>query len=535
MVETRSQRRAISPATLPTLLNLPSELLREILGYFCFHCRGGLKEPYWTDLESEQRLSATYLKDRQTLANLCLVSRRLRHIAQDILHHEFLLGHPNLPDLDTSFSPKGRLTAFVRTVASRPDLARLVQSVFVHPDLILCLEPQDAQDACARAAEALGSNLVEVWRPRKSSDDAEKPPPSRYELSRQDLLKKGNDDDRNGIGQNSSPYSGMYMRVLSSELNTALIALLPNLQYLKVKSKDRRRGDVAMGTLNGLGITELSLKTLDTDFISTGLMWSATDLETLNIESSTSFPDMPNLKTLRIKKCKISERILEQRLSTLSGSLCAFAYEASGFNQKWIDDSAQYVVQPPGAVRLLRRFHATLKSLHLDLRFRLHLDLDLEMKPMPSLEDFTELEELFIATNAVYNTRSEDLDDDLSLINLLPPNIVSISLAEPDFPRAPERLQKGLLGLATLKARDPRRFPKLKRVKCDVKQLFENSSTEEALSKVGIELGYREFTRPDWSYDRKPLGRVPYTFGVWEPDPVEGHQGHVPGPSDDDL
>ncbi|KAH6889668.1 hypothetical protein B0T10DRAFT_486558 [Thelonectria olida] len=64
---------------------------------------------------------SSYLGLRHTLFQLCLVSRRLRNVAQPIMYHEFLLGYG---DSKTIWKCSGdrRLTSFIRTVASRRDI-----------------------------------------------------------------------------------------------------------------------------------------------------------------------------------------------------------------------------------------------------------------------------------------------------------------------------------------------------------------------------------------------------------------------------
>ena len=103
------------------LLGLPTEILVLILGDFCQHCRSSNNKQ---QQESETLPVVWDRSDRQALYSACLVSRRLRDIAQPILYHDCILGH------DLSYhgsSANARpLVSFLRTVTKRPELAALV-------------------------------------------------------------------------------------------------------------------------------------------------------------------------------------------------------------------------------------------------------------------------------------------------------------------------------------------------------------------------------------------------------------------------
>lgn len=68
---------------------------------------------------------------------------------------------------------------------------------------------------------------------------------------------------------------------------------------------------------------------------------------------------------------------------------------------------------------------------------------------------------------------------------------MSLHLVEPDIPFSSERLQKGLVGLADPKRRDPSLLSKLKQVTCDTKKIFEEQYTKNVLSEVGVALTYK--------------------------------------------
>ncbi|KAF4455165.1 hypothetical protein FALBO_15696 [Fusarium albosuccineum] len=523
MVQTQDQQRVMNPASLP---NLFPELLRLIFGYFCLHCCGGFREPYWVEPDDEAEQSASYLQGRQTLCTLSLVSRRFRDIAQDILHHEYLLGYTDLRHPEW-YSWDGRLTAFMRTVASRRDLARLVRTVFIHPASVECIGLDEAWAALNHSSNALGFSLSETWEQRKS-DPREHPGRSDYDFRQKFFLGQLDALDRH----NRLRYNG----VLPPELYAALIALLPNLDHLIFRNGVGYT-DVPMTAMKALGITSLPLRTLEVGCTPNNLLAVAPDLEVLTYDDAGFLPQTSKLKSLRHRKVAINEHNFRRIASCAPVGLSSFVYEASRVQMASVDLSATSVVQPRVAVRQLARHRETLKSLHLDLRFRTRFHRDTTMEPMPSLGRFTALEELFIVTNSVYNNRSLGLPDDQTLVKLLPSSIVSLSIASPEFPPHHERVLKGLAGLAEHKRQHPERFPQLKWLRCDVKQVFEDNSVKDMLSEVGVDLEYQEFPRPDWSYKREPLALpVPATMGTLNPNELDPNMAMpLPDPEDEEL
>lgn len=131
------------------LATLPTETLELIFRNFCIHCRYPFKpdaDATVTDaslpLDAYSRgqhqqhqqypdESSWYSLDRHALFSLCLMSRRLRDIAQPILYHEFALGAGD-SWRSSRYAWDGRLPSFLRTLAERGDLAGLVRRVCVH-------------------------------------------------------------------------------------------------------------------------------------------------------------------------------------------------------------------------------------------------------------------------------------------------------------------------------------------------------------------------------------------------------------------
>jgi hypothetical protein len=331
------------------------------------------------------------------------------------------------------------------------------------------------------------------------------------------------------------------VNTLATELLFILIALLPNLPHLALDVSLHQTFD-QIEALKALGVSNLPLKAIEingafyTVWLSSQIITRSPDLETLCLYHATSLPEIPSLKALHLRRFRMSVDHLKTIVSSCTGQLRTFTYEASEIVAFHVDENSAFMIQARDAVQVLEKHNESLESLHLDLRIRTHMSRDTKIEPMPSLESFTALQELFINTDAVYNTQSFELQlpDEVSLTRFLPPNIASLNLVEPDLPLSSECLHKGLVGLADLKRRDPSRFSRLKQVTSDTKKIFEEHYIKNVLSEVGVDLTYKEFPRPDWSYDRIPYSVLldEYRKGF---DVCEGNMP-LPGElSDDDL
>lgn len=115
------------------------------------------------------------------------------------------------------------------------------------------------------------------------------------------------------------------------------------------------------------------------------------------------------------------------------------------------------------------------------------------MDTLPSLKDYTVLEDLFLTASAIYSFSSSGLPDEGSLADIPQPNIVSLTLAKTPslWLSHQQRLRRGLVGLAGYKRRDSERFRKLKLVRCDTEEVCFDSSTKEALDSVRWALIWR--------------------------------------------
>ncbi|GAB1320499.1 hypothetical protein MFIFM68171_10709 [Madurella fahalii] len=102
---------------------LPGELLNEICGYLCWHCRGGHAtsiRPFELESNNGELEPPMWKRDEQTgLASLSRTCRVLHMAAEPFLYHYFY----TFQNHDLYF--------FFRTVSERPDLAAIVSEVEV--------------------------------------------------------------------------------------------------------------------------------------------------------------------------------------------------------------------------------------------------------------------------------------------------------------------------------------------------------------------------------------------------------------------
>ncbi|EXK42999.1 hypothetical protein FOXG_01458 [Fusarium oxysporum f. sp. lycopersici 4287] len=483
--DTQSQQHA------PKLANLSPELLRQIFGYFCLHCRG--KQEYLTD--NTEQLAGNYCQDCQVLVSLCLASRRFRDISQDILHHVFLWS------IQKSLVEKS-LPLFIRTIASQQHLASSTKAaIFYCSQVAPPIDFDHAHESFEQVAKVRGLKLSDVWDQRKDTS------PYREAFLRGLILGKAKSPDAT---ENIESHAS----TLPAELLFILLALLLKCSHLALDISAHQIYD-QMQALKVLGVSSLPLRSLelrgafDLKWLSSQLIPISSGLEALTLYKSLPLPEISSLKALHLRGFRLSPDQLAKILPSCTGSLKAFTYEATGVTSLHIDQLYNWQVQASDVVRHLEKHRKSLESLHLDLRIRAFMSRDTKIDPMPHLETFTALQELFLNSDAVYSTQSLEIPDEKSLTSFLPPSITSLTLVEPDFPPPPERLQKGLSGLANLR-REQSRFPRLKRVTCDVKKIFDESHTKDLLSQVGIGLGYKEFPRSDWAYNRERLVTSPF-------------------------
>ncbi|KAI8663525.1 hypothetical protein NCS57_00953800 [Fusarium keratoplasticum] len=490
MVLTRHQRRLLSAR----LENLAPELLHRIFACFCLHCHGRPDLPFWslhepTSLEATASAdSSTYWEGRQALSSLCLVSRRFRDVAQGVLFHEFIIPVGRQPT-----SLHRRVEPFLRTLASRPDLARVVCTVALDEYLSLRLDVEYAREVVEEALHALGTNFAHFWERRKQCQEPERHSVC-FEISQSFILGQLQP------GDSSSEY---VQRLVMAEILVLLVALLPNLQHLILR--DLLFPELVFpAAASALDITRIPLKTLDAMAVPPSILAVAPDLETVHVGPRDSYPKMPSAKGVYFCGHGSDDNIdVKKVISLCSSALSTFSYQTT-FIWSSVDQSVAKMLQPRTAVELLTDVCSSLRSLHLDMRFRVAFDRDTQVEPMPSLKQFIVLEELFLTTNSVYNGSSPMVSDEEFLVHLLPQSIQSVTFVDPEFPPPSERLRRGFLGLADAR-RDNGLFPNLKDLRCDSRQVCDDGEIKHSFSQVGVDFKYQEFPTLSWSYSRDPL------------------------------
>jgi hypothetical protein len=314
----------------PNLSTLPVETLSLILSQFCLHCSKehdyDSPDGYFRRTAHEQQPNqpSWYSHNcRRTLHSMCLVSRRLTLIAQPILYHEFIPGYGDAWR-SSRFSWAGRLASFLRTIATRPDLAALVNRIFINPHLLRAVSEEEAQAILEKVippVTALGAS-VQL---------------SEY-LDPFDKFQKG-------IDLKGANLAGW-------KLVGALLALVPNLERLSLQVKDL--GGVpttAFAALrSALGSSSLmfsKLTTLDVCPYSEGswlfgLEYHANgvvdaveaykgSLSTLNLHGCCriGLSNLPSLQTLRISNSRFGYVNLAASLRfCITPGLKSFFYEA---------------------------------------------------------------------------------------------------------------------------------------------------------------------------------------------------------------
>lgn len=452
--------------TLIPFVDLPTEILQLICSCFCLHCRGDCVGP-----EQHPDEPSWYSLERHALFSLCLTSRQFYEIAQPILYHEFIPGYGR-SWRSNLYSWDGRLMSFVQTMKRRRDLAALVKWIFIHPDLLKPICDEETRDARTRTVPAKALS-IRAWHQ-------------------------------------------------ASDLAATLMAQLPNLERCSFQVVGLSVETIRMSALRAAGVTSLPLKTLDISLNSTpvsaqGCLFSldlrarpiielSTRLETLNLHMCGDtwrhlpFAPLPNLKTLRITRSRLSDEGLRRLLSSCF-RLHTFFYEATSpaINRLHgtIEDGSDHF-ELSSAIKYLSRYNTTLKSLHLDLRWRdwSPFIVGNHTKPASSFRDFGALEHLFLNSSELYSTFWEESPMDSHLLaQRLPLSIRSLYLAG-HIGTALPRMGMGLLNLAD--ATSQGHFPQLKQVKCDIDQkLGDEFALNSKFATAGVDFGYESWPQSE--------------------------------------
>ncbi|KAI1777343.1 hypothetical protein F4818DRAFT_439700 [Hypoxylon cercidicola] len=435
--------------------HLHTEILSNVFGYYADR-RLNLSDKGHRALLFTQ---SAYALDRYNLASLCLVSSRLRAIAQPILYRNFPLGFGDIFNLQ--YRPERALASFLRTVAERRDLAVLVKSIYINAFLPVNVDVSHAQAVLDQTARGLGIQL------------------STFSTHFPDM-------------ENPSCK-------LAIVLVNILIAILPNLDHLGVGDIYYIYPFVCPSAVRALGVDRLRLETIDV--FSRGLSSVQRHHEIGRSTNVGQILDLtPGIKTLTLDKCNYSSWNLAvgSKLQTLSIThseigkhnfeallsacvdLHTLVYKAAiptiETFQEYFDGADtfdEHYLQPPDAVEKLEHLSGKLKSLHLDFggwEFWKYAGIE-SYEPISSLEQFVALEDLLISENAIYPehdkfeiVNGEKLPENVQLLaQVLPPTIITLQLCGvSDLANLP--LKEGLLCLTDCIAAG--KFPKLKQVRC---------------------------------------------------------------------
>ncbi|KAF4436465.1 hypothetical protein F53441_13255 [Fusarium austroafricanum] len=457
MAKTRSQTKASA-----SIVKLSPEILRLIFRYFCSHCCGDYQWPFGPKPGHQPA------QDNNTLFNLCLVSQYFRNTAQEILYHSF---DPGNQEVDLC---RGRVESFLETVAARSDLARSVKAVFIQVNLIAALDFGESSRVFDLCARSLGTSAREIYQKDQALEESRR---SDYQRARRAFL----------LGEPLPRYVSERhcMSTMASELLAILVSVLPSLVHLGVAEDYTRWHRWQFGasgqTLDALGIRSLPLKTLESDSSQYQLTTRSPELETLvTLGKGWGFTDMPSVRNLHLRsKAAMRSGEISDCLKACNGTLSTFSYTA-------VDNGISYVIQCLDQERL----HQSLESLHLDLD---HIPHEPE-EQIPTLKEFTKLKTLFLRASDIYKTNLGAYSgrfNNESFVEILPPNITSLTLVAFPKGRQPNDLKADLLRLLDVKST---LFRQLKLIQTDSYEVFGDELM--VFSRlVGVELIHQELQR----------------------------------------
>jgi hypothetical protein len=366
----------------------------------------------------------------------------------------------------------------------------------------------DAWRILEQAAQTTGVTLPDDWKPR--------------------LFSKYVDVEGACAAVNKEEYK-YCIRLEQERLNARLVAmllvLLPRLEHLSLETStiSGESRDTFLLSMNQLGVIDLQLKSAALSFASPpwlSFFNLVSNLETLHLHGYKSLRNyirlypLPNLKDLRLTRCRLHKDELAEILSACTG-LKAFYYEADwpslrpcpwqGMKEErgWPERRDQYHFQPSDAVTHLLRHCDTLRLLHLDLRRRGVLGEGI--KPLPSFQKFTALDHLFLHTSQLWmpwsiqprDQAGLDIPKEERLNRILPRGIVSLHVANT---YGKSQVQTKALRKLTF-AVGRGKFPRLKKVRCDAKSEFPRDKIAIFVD-VGVDFGYKKWPVESWCTNR---------------------------------
>ncbi|KAF5580386.1 hypothetical protein FPANT_9342 [Fusarium pseudoanthophilum] len=351
-------------------------------------------------------------------------------------------------------------------MASRPDLARSVKTLFLKSRLLESLDFDKSRMAFDTCTRLFGSSSQELYRKTR-----------KIRLS---AIKRA-------FFLGTRTYTFLrpqeFLPIVGDQLLSILVAILPNLSHINIEEDRRWEFDVSPATLDNLGVRSIPLKTLETEHALPNLLARAPGLETLVTSASGEFPNMPCLRNLHIRsKDAVRAPAIEQLLSACTGALSTFSY--TSFDSDIV-----------GVVNLLDkpRFYASLETLHLNM---LKTDSKGDHK-MPSLKQFIQLKSLFLHTYFLYGSRSPTCCwtecKVKSLFDILPSSITSLDLSE-RTPTPDGRMYDDLLILSKDAAFA---FPQLKEIRSNADHVCDEYP-QTLFKSVGVDLIYQDPTICCW-------------------------------------
>ncbi|KAI1260613.1 hypothetical protein F5Y18DRAFT_251803 [Xylariaceae sp. FL1019] len=450
----------------PCLLSdLPTEVLSIILCNFCRHCREPAAVPrvYFPSRQQESDQPSWYSQDLHALHSVCLVSRRLRDIAQSILYHEFVPGYGD-SWRSMRYSWGSRLTKFLRTVSLRRELAAMVQGLYLSH---LLTEP------VFKPSRSVTASLEEAARNRGIDLD--------------EFLQPFRDSRPKYLHEQYQPSM--------DEIITMLLLCLPNLIRLHLASCTPQN-PIPPPALSGLSVHGLCLRTIDIcgqgsttislrDRLGCILESSRATLETFHLDSYDSFKShklgfsnltCPSLRNISVTVSAMCGPDLETLLSC-STSLETFIYDAI---------STRYCIPPPTIHDCLKLHRTSLKMLRLDLRAAQLVDEAFLPHPIPTLQAFSVLRHVSLNMLFVYSGVDRQLEDQGILCHILPSSIVSLHLYDTLGAPMTTRLSKALNRL--MSAASGGQFTNLRNVLCYIRDPLDDHELGTKFSGAGIKL-----------------------------------------------
>ncbi|KAF5611667.1 uncharacterized protein FSUBG_2104 [Fusarium subglutinans] len=450
-------RTRLQKSTTDYFSKLSPDILRFIFAYFCPHCCNEYQWPFGAPPEPKR------VEYDTTSYNLCLVSRYFRPFAQEVLHHSF---DPYYTTWDVPNPWERRLEPFLQTIASRPDLARAVKTVFLKNRLVESLDFDQSRKAFDTCARTFGSSAQDLYHKSHST---------RSSAIKRAFLR--------GTRPPKYMRSRDFIPIVAGQLLSILVAILPNLDHISIEEDRRWRFDVSPATFDVLGVSSITLKILETEYALPNLLARTPELETLVTSASGEFPNMPCLRKLHIRsKNVVPAPAIDHILSACTGTLSTFSY--TSFDSDVL-----------GVVNLLDepRFHTSLETLHLNM---LNTGSQGDHK-IPSLKQFAQLKRLFLPTYLLYGpkypTCCRGKCKVKSLVDILPSSIISLDLSErTQTPNGP--MYDDLLILSKDVAFT---FPQLKEIRSNADHVCDEYP-QALLKSVGVDLIHQDLNICCW-------------------------------------